>query len=229
MFSGLIQAVSFVLKTKSQENLLKLTLKRPDSFTSLEKGESIAVNGVCLTLVDFDKKSMSFDLAPETLKITGWREEKIKEETLNLERSLSLQSALGGQILTGHVDAKALVKKKEKKGESYFLTVQIPKSFKKFSPVKSYLALNGVSLTVNKVKALELEFCLIPETLKRSNLSKLKKGDLVNFEVDYMSRLIHCFLESQNQDFFSLFRDKRFQVIMLINMLFLILFFFMSL
>ena len=190
MFSGLVTAVSSVLEVKEKDSLLQLVLKRPDSFKNLKEGESIAVDGVCLTLKNFDEQSMSFDLAPETLKITGWTASYIKDKTFNLEPSLSLQTAVGGQILTGHVDALAQVMRLKKKGESCLLTVQIPKSFKAFVYKKGYLALNGVSLTVNKLKKNNVELCLIPETLKRSNLSLIKEGDRLNFEVDYMSRFL---------------------------------------
>ena len=188
MFSGLVTAVSSVLEVKEKDSLLQLVLKRPDSFKNLKEGESIAVDGVCLTLKNFDEQSMSFDLAPETLKITGWTASNIKDKIFNLELSLSLQTAVGGQILTGHVDGLAQVMRLQKKGESCLLTVQIPKSFKTFVYKKGYLALNGVSLTVNKLKKNNVELCLIPETLKRSNLSVIKEGDRLNFEVDYMSR-----------------------------------------
>ena len=204
MFSGLVQEVSLVLKAERQSEILKLTLKKPDSFVDLKEGESIAVNGVCLTLVHFDENSICFDLGPETLKITGWTCSNLKNKRLNLERSLSLQSALGGQILTGHVDEKALVKKIEKQTESLVLTVQIPPLFKKFVYPKGYLALNGVSLTVNQVKGLEIDFCLIPETLKRTNLSDVKAGDFLNFEVDYISRPMIQLLENQHKRFFAL-------------------------
>ena len=188
MFSGLVTATSSVLKVQERDSLLKLVLKRPDDFKELKTGESIAADGLCLTLESFDEQSMSFDLGPETLKVTGWTSEKIKNKNFNLEQSLSLQSALGGQILTGHVDDLAQVIQVQKQGESCLLTVQIPKKFTVFVWEKGYLALNGVSLTVNEIKKNNVELCLIPETLKRTNLSIIKEGDVLNFEVDYMSR-----------------------------------------
>ena len=188
MFSGLVTAKTSVLKIKEQDSLLELNLKRPQSFEKLKIGESIALNGICLTLKSFDDQSMNFDLGPETLQVTGWTAEGLKNKVLNLELSLTLKDTVGGQILTGHVDGLAVVTQFKKQGESYFLTVQIPKKFKKFIWEKGYLALNGVSLTVNKIKGTKVDLCLIPETLKQSNLSLIKIGDSLNFEVDYMSR-----------------------------------------
>ena len=109
MFSGLVTAKSSVLEVKEYESLLKLVLKRPDSFKELKRGESLAVDGACLTLKSFDEQSMTFDLGPETLKVTGWTAEKIKDKVFNLEPSLTLQDMIGGQILTGHVDGLAVV------------------------------------------------------------------------------------------------------------------------
>lgn len=188
MFSGLVTAVASVVKVKESESLLELVLKRPSDFKELKTGASIAVDGVCLTLKSFDEQSMTFDLGPETLKVTGWTAQKIKDKVFNLEPSLTLQDRLGGQVLTGHVDGLALVTQIKKEGESFLLTVQIPKQFKIFLWEKGYLALNGVSLTVNKIKKTKVDLCLIPETLKRSNLSLIKVGDHLNFELDYMGR-----------------------------------------
>ena len=188
MFSGLVTAKTSVLEVKDKDALLELVLTRPELYKELKTGESIAVDGVCLTLKSFDEQSLSFDLAPETLKVTGWTAEKIKNKIFNLEQSLTMQDAIGGQVLTGHVDGVVLITQIKKEGESCFLTVQVPKKFKQFIWEKGYLALNGVSLTVNKIKKVTVDLCLIPETLKRSNLSLIESGDHLNFEVDYMSR-----------------------------------------
>lgn len=188
MFSGLVTAKSSVLEFKERKYLLELILKRPASFKELKAGESIAVDGVCLTLKNFDEQSMTFDLGPETLKVTGWTADKLKNKIFNLEQSLTLRDMIGGQILTGHVDGLAIVTQSKRHGESCLLTVQIPKEFKKFIWKKGYLALNGVSLTVNAIKNTKISFCLIPETLKRSNLSFAEESDKLNFELDYMAR-----------------------------------------
>ena len=194
MFSGLVEQTSPVLEVKAQLNFIQLLLKRPSSYTSLKDGESVSVDGVCLTLEKFDKKTMAFGLGPETLKITGWTPKKLKNKVFNLERSLTLQSAVGGHLLTGHVDGLALVKQVKKQGESLIVQIQTPVKFKSFFWKKGYIALNGVSLTINELKGNNLELCLIPKSLKLTNLSHIKKGDLLNFEVDYMSRFfVHGF------------------------------------
>ena len=188
MFSGLVEQTSPVLEVKAQPQCVYLIVKRPSVYNFLKEGDSLCVDGVCLTLDKLNKKTMSFGLGPETLKITGWTPAKLKNKTLNLERSITLQSAIGGHFLTGHVDGLALIRQIKKQGGSTIVQIRIPKEFKDFFWKKGYIAINGVSLTVNDVKGSDLELCLIPKTLKLTNLSSIQKGGLLNFEVDYMSR-----------------------------------------
>ena len=189
MFSGLVECASSAVQAQSLSKNIHLTLKRPSFYRSLNEGESLSVDGLCLTLDSFNKKTMSFILGPETLKITGWTPTKIKNKNFNLERSLSLHSAIGGHLVTGHVDGQALVQKVQKQGKSLGLWLKIPSEFKAFFWKKAYITLNGVSLTVNRVQGNRIELCLIPKTLQLTNLSHIKIGERLNFEVDYMSRL----------------------------------------
>ena len=194
MFSGLVDQTSSVLKAKSQSSCIQLVLKRPSAYRSLQVGESISVEGLCLTLEKFDKKTMCFSLGPETLKTTGWTPSKLKGRVFNLERSITLKSAIGGHLLTGHVDGQVLVKQAKKQGDSLTVQLEVPKEFKNFFFKKGYIALSGVSLTVNGIKKGLIEVCLIPKTLELTNLSQIKKGNFLNFEVDYLSRLfVHGF------------------------------------
>ncbi len=189
MFSGRVKWVSPVLEVRLQAPILHLKIKKPPSFpSSIEEGDSLCVNGICLTLEGIEGQRLSFALSPETLKITGWTPEKLRDSTLNLEPSLTLQSAIGGHYVTGHGDGLALVKDVKKLGESRRIRIAVPKKFKSFFWDKAYIALNGVSLTVNKANGPLLDISLIPKTLKETNLSRIQKGDQLNFEVDYMSR-----------------------------------------
>ena len=203
MFSGLVEQTSCVLKTQSKSHFIQLVLKRPFAYEHLKEGESISIDGVCLTLESFDKKTMSFGLGPETLKITKWTSKNLKNKILNLERSITLRSAIGGHLLTGHVDALALVKILTKKQNSLLVKIQVPLEFKNFFWKKGYIALNGVSLTINNIKGRLLELCLIPKTLKLTNLSHIKEGDFLNFEVDYMSRFFVQAFEMTSKKVFS--------------------------
>ncbi len=188
MFSGIIEAASRPLEVQASKHLIRLTLKKPASFKSLREGESISVDGACLTLESFNSKKMVFAMGPETLKATGWTARKLRGKLMNLERSLTLQKAVGGHLITGHVDGLALVTSLKKRGESLIAKIKIPEDFSLFFWKKAYIALNGVSLTVNQAKDPFLEVCLIPKTLELTNLRELKEGVRLNFEADYMAR-----------------------------------------
>ena len=197
MFSGFIQALSPVLEVKEKDSLLKIKIKRPSSFKNLKVGESIAVNGVCLTLEKFSQKDMVFSLAFESLKVTKWTKTSLKKNPVNLERSISLKTALNGQIVVGHVEGLAKALSIKKKGEARILKIKVPKSHSLFFWKKGFITLNGVSLTINEIKDEEIEICLIPKTLSSTNLQFLKKGDFLTFEVDYLARA--CFHFAKNK------------------------------
>ena len=190
MFSGIVETTSISLSVQKSKQILRLALKRPKSFKSLKEGESISVDGVCLTLENFNSKKMVFALGPETLKITKWNEKKLKNKVFNLEKSLTLESALGGHLMTGHIDGLSCVKKIRTQGASKFLTLTVPAKYKRFFWKKGYIGLNGLSLTINGVKGNCLEVCLIPKTLELSNISLVKQGDFLNFELDYFTRIV---------------------------------------
>ena len=196
MFTGIVQAQSLPVSIQTKEKSLFLCLKRPDSFTHLTLGESISVDGLCLSLESFDEKTMGFTLGFESLRTSSWSEELLKDKPFNLERSLRLGDFVGGHLMTGHVDAMADVISVKAQGVSLELVLQLPLEFLKFIWKKSYLAVNGASLTVNDIKKNHVSFCLIPETLKQSNLAFLKEGDKVTFEVDAFSKALHTRLDS---------------------------------
>ena len=146
------------------------------------------MDGVCLTLESFGPKKMVFGMGPETLRATGWTARNLQGRLMNLERSLTLQKAVGGHLITGHVDGLAQVMSLKKQGESLIAKIKVPEDFSLFFWKKAYIALNGVSLTVNQADGPWLEICLIPKTLELTNLRELKKGSRLNFEADYMAR-----------------------------------------
>ena len=192
MFSGIVSGsfpcLDFI------ESSSKIIFKRPSSFTNLSVGDSVSVDGVCLTLENLKKDEMTFALGVETLSVTKWDSSSFENRFFNLEKALTLHQPLGGHLLTGHVDGRMKVLSSKKKQESLILKLEIPEGYLKFFCPKGFLALNGVSLTINQVRQNEMEVCIIPQTLKMSNLSQLKANDFCLFEVDYYARiLIHHF------------------------------------
>lgn len=173
----------------------------PSSFTDLRIGDSIATNGVCLTVEAYSPKHITFALGAETLKITGWTAENLKGTTLNLERSLRLGDRIHGHWVSGHVDAVGVVSTFRDLGGSMQLDVQAPAELMPFVWPKGSWAVNGVSLTINDVtREGVVSMCLIPETLARTNLGRLEVGSRVNLEIDTFARgLIHYFQKARPQ------------------------------
>ena len=168
--------------------VLQIHVARPAGFDDIGLGDSIAINGCCLTVEAFDEREMTFALGPETLKITGWSPDNLMGRDLNLERSLRLNDRIHGHLVTGHVDGVAEVLRAERSGETLELKISLPAKHKPFIWSKGSVAINGVSLTINAVDDEGFSLWLIPETLKRTNLGELKRGSSVNLELDNMAR-----------------------------------------
>lgn len=192
MFSGIVETTAHVLNVEEGRGVVRLEIEKPSSFQDVKNGDSISVNGICLTIEAHDEKRLQFALAPETLKVTGWVKESLKNIKFNLERSLKFSDRIHGHLVSGHVDAMAEVVGVEQMGESTIVAIQVPQTMAAYFWPKGSLAISGVSLTINKVENGRIEVCLIPETLKQTNLSDLKKGDFVTVEIDTMARgLVH--------------------------------------
>ena len=197
MFSGIVENQTTVMELINRPGVLIMTLQRPENFADLKTGDSIAVNGICLTLEKFDQGSMTFALGEETLKVTGWSPDFLRKQNLNLERSMRLGDRLHGHLVLGHVDACGEVVARDEVGEGLKLTIRFPEKLKTMIWTKGSLTVNGVSLTINQVDGLKLTVGLIPETLKRTNLGELMQGDTVTLEVDMMARGIQNWLSHQ--------------------------------
>jgi riboflavin synthase len=188
MFTGLIEAQGRVKSLKSTSQHLHLILEHP--FLNLEIGESIAVNGVCLTAMPLDEHTVAFDISSETLSKTYFEDLKLDEE-VNLERAVQSNSRMGGHYVTGHIDMKAYVIGFEHQ-ENY-----VKLSVGGFNPgqmlyliPKGSITINGVSLTINSVLENGIELMLVPHTLECTSLKYVKPGQAVNIEFDYLTRII---------------------------------------
>ncbi len=197
MFSGIVEALSPVKSARAQGNLVFIEVTRPPDFTDIKNGDSIATNGVCLTVEKFDDQTLSFALGAETLAVTGWIESQLKTATVNLERSLRMGDRIHGHMVSGHVDGVGKVIAIRDDGGSVLLDIQTPLPLLRYVWKKGSWAVNGVSLTINSVNDDGVVgHCLIPETIKRTNLGGLKVGDQVNLEVDMMARGMISFFEN---------------------------------
>lgn len=183
MFSGIVQEFSKKTEVKSKDYGINLSVRVTKKFTrGLKKGDSVAVNGVCLTVKKFNSDTINFDVIHESLKLTNLKSLN-SELPLNLERSLKMGDEIGGHLVSGHVHSKGKILDFKKSKET-LLKIELPKSIKGYILKKGYVALNGISLTVVNVDSKSFSVSLIPETLENTNLKFLKKGDLLNIEAD---------------------------------------------
>lgn len=198
MFSGIIEAQSKITKATVLKSSCRIEVTRPKTFKDIGIGDSIAMNGVCLTVEAFSSTKIQFCLGSETLKILGSQLALWKKYPLNLERSLQFGQRVHGHLVTGHVDAKALIVKSYKDGECWQIQIEVPKNLKPYFWKKGSVCLNGVSLTVNELKKTKkksyLQVCLIPETMSATNLITHKENEYLNIEADYLAK---AYIESR--------------------------------
>lgn len=188
MFSGIVEAQSQVLQMFTADQAVRILVERPTSFTDIKVGDSIATNGVCLTVEKFDEKTIQFCLGAETLAVLKTSISNFEKYPLNLERSLKFGERVHGHLVTGHVDALCEVVESYKDGDCWQMRVSLPDELKSFFWKKGSACLNGVSLTVNAVEKKTLAFCLIPETIHATNLTRFKSGNFLNLEADYLAK-----------------------------------------
>lgn len=195
MFSGIVESVMPILSSQELPNAYRIKVKKPSEFNDIKNGDSIACDGVCLTVEAFDDQQMTFALAAETIKILQWNPQSWIGKKMNLERSLRFGDRIHGHLVTGHVDSLGTVTRASLEGESFFMDVQVKETILPYVWKKGSVTLNGVSLTVNDLHGDIVSVCLIPETMKRTNLGDMKPGSIINVEPDYMARAIQRSLE----------------------------------
>ncbi|MEQ1916395.1 MAG: riboflavin synthase [Gallionella sp.] len=196
MFSGIIADVGRITNTADREGGLRLTIDTNAlGLDDVLLGDSIAVNGVCLTVIALDGYAFTVDVSRETLDCT------VGLDTLgaavNLEKALRLSDRLGGHLVSGHVDGVGDVIAFDDLGESWKLTIRAPQALAKFIAPKGSVTVNGVSLTTNRVDGSEFDLNLIPHTLQMTNLKNLVAGGQVNLEVDLIARYVERMLAGQ--------------------------------
>lgn len=187
MFTGLIQEVAKVKAADRKGQDLWLTLEAPKTAAFLKAGDSVAVNGCCLTVADLKPPCFSFQAVPETLNRTVLASLGAGSR-VNVERPLSLSDTLGGHFVQGHVDGKAKILEMKPEGGGRRMKVRIPAALKPYVVEKGSIALNGVSLTVAAVRGDEVEVALITHTLDNTDLGDKKAGDELNVEADMLAK-----------------------------------------
>src|SRR5690606_20379071 len=191
-FSGLVAALGTLEERQSTTQGLRLGVRH--SLGELSLGESIAVSGVCLTVVKARQGQFWADVSSETLDVTSLGHLPARA-SLNLERALRVGDRLGGHLLSGHVDGQAQVRRLEPHGDAVSVTLGAPAELAAYIAAKGSVALDGVSLTVNEVRGELFEVMLIPHTRKVTTLGALSGGSMLNLEVDLLSRYVCRWLD----------------------------------
>ncbi len=191
MFTGLIQAVGEVSSITLQETSARLAITSSEIASQIAQGDSVAVNGVCLTVVGFDSKGFEVDVMVQTLNLTSTGLLKVGSQ-VNLELATRSSDRLGGHIVQGHVDGVALVSNISADKEWTRMDIAIPKELMKYVVAQGSICIEGVSLTVGELNdpADQISVWLIPETLAKTNLSKKSVGVRLNVEVDVLAKYV---------------------------------------
>jgi riboflavin synthase len=188
MFTGIIQAMGQIREMTSQGVDVRLRIASGKlDLTQVGLGDSIAVSGVCLTVVALHKDGFSADISAETLRCTTFAALK-PGDAVNLEKSLTLSTPLGGHLVSGHVDGVAEVKARDHVGQSLRFVIEVPAQLAKYIATKGSICVDGVSLTVNDVRETTFEVNIVPHTRRETTLGSLASGARVNMEVDLMAR-----------------------------------------
>lgn len=196
MFTGIIQALGQVAQLDKQGQDARLTLNTGKlDLGDVQLGDSIAVNGVCLTVIAFDSQSFSADVSAETLSRTSLGNLQ-PSSVVNLEKALRLADRLGGHLVSGHVDGLGELVEIKTVGQSQRLRIQAPENLAYYIAEKGSVCIDGISLTVNKVDNRVFELNIVPHTLKETTLSQIKTGQWLNLEVDVIARYVERLLQN---------------------------------
>jgi len=184
MFTGIVSGKGQVQKIIKYKDYLSLIIKAPKGFSkNLVKGASVAVNGVCLTVKKDKTDFLEFDVIEETIQKTNLKNIS-RLSKVNLERSMTAKTEIGGHLVSGHIHGTGEVLKVINKQATKDLQIKIPKSLREYFFYKGYVALNGCSLTIGRVLKTSFYIHLIPETVSVTTFKDIKKGDLINIEVE---------------------------------------------
>ena len=193
MFTGIIEEVGRVQTITNN----KISIQANTVLADTKIGNSIAVNGVCLTVTKLNEKSFDADISPETMRITALNELR-SGDFVNLERAMPANGRFGGHIVSGHTDGKGRGKYIRKDSDFYTIELEIPADLSKYVVKKGSITVNGISLTVADIRENIITIAVIPHTYENTNLKYLHIGDYVNIEIDIIAKYIEKFLSTSD-------------------------------
>lgn len=197
MFTGIIQAIGQVKSKTMYDKGAVFTFSSSGlDFSTVAIGDSIAVNGVCLTVIEIEKECFTADVSQETLNCSIFGNLSIGD-AINLEKALTLNQGIDGHLVSGHVDGQGKIIDKTLEGESTRFKVNVAQSLVKYIARKGSITVNGVSLTVNSIEANDFDINIVPHTLTATTLGRLNTGDSVNLEVDIIARHLEQLIKNK--------------------------------
>jgi riboflavin synthase len=198
MFTGLVEEMGTIVGIGKKGSSFHLTIDARFDLTPEDIGASIAVEGVCLTVVKIEGKRFTVDVSPETLSRTTL-EKRSPGDPVNLERALRLSDRLGGHLVSGHIDGTAVVKDIKREENAIIYTFSTSSEVARYIVVKGSVALDGISLTVNDVHGTDFWVSLIPHTAAITTIGRRKVGDKINIETDIIGKYVEKFLRAGSE------------------------------
>jgi riboflavin synthase len=199
MFTGLVEGQGEIVRIEKKRDKALIWIKPDFPWEEKKLGESISVNGVCLTATTWMGDVFSLDVSEETLTRSDLNRLKVGD-LVNLERALRLSDRLGGHLVSGHIDGTGRILQKENQDNFFLLIISIPLALRPFIVEKGSIAVDGVSLTVNRVGEKEFELTIIPHTGAMTTLSRKKIGEEVNLETDLIGKYVYQFMSRGKED-----------------------------
>jgi riboflavin synthase len=196
MFTGIIEETGKIVSIDRKGDFAVVTVGCKKVLEGSALGDSIAVNGTCLTVTSMSGDSFKADISYETLKKSAFASVS-NGAKVNLERALTLSTRLGGHLVSGHVDAVGTIEKLEKRNNAYILTVRYPQEIDRYIAEKGSICVDGISLTTARVGGFTFDVAVIPHTYENTSLADKKQGSVVNLEVDTVARYLEKLLKKE--------------------------------
>ena len=192
MFTGIIEGLGTIDAMRSVGQGKRLAIEADYDLDQTKIGDSIAVNGACLTVVKIKGQKFEVDLSPETLAASTFDTAK-RGERLNLERAIRLSDRIDGHLVSGHIDGIGVIKKKEKLGNAIRITIAVPEALSRYMIHKGSIAIDGISLTINACESKSVSVSIIPHTAEITTIGLKQNGDPVNIETDMIGKYVERF------------------------------------
>ena len=197
LFTGIIEGSGIIKKIDLKKEGAILTIETDINLSETKIGDSIAVNGACLTAVSLEKGLFRVDMAPETINRTTFKKASAGTK-VNIERALRLSDRLDGHLVSGHIDGTGTIASKVKKSNAWIITINVPHKLADQMIEKGSIAIDGISLTINRCSNKDFEISVIPHTAKMTTIERKNVGDEVNIETDMLGKYVENFLNKKN-------------------------------